>query len=243
MVRRRSQQVPNAITFANLLCGVAAIMLVTEGHFALAPAAIFIAGVLDVLDGALARRLRAGDTFGAALDSLADIISFGVAPALLVHESYLRDWRAWPPVPWIIAGGYVVCGAWRLARFAVAGKEAYFQGLPITMAGMSAASLLFYRDFWSSPAAALIMLVLAVLMVSHLRFPKIPVFLGRLPRPAQVLALFLLTLAALAFPVPNVLTVLGLTYFAVSVLDNLGFWGAMADGPVGDAVARLRERH
>lgn len=238
-IRRRCEQLPNLITFANLLCGVAAIMLATEGHFILAPATIFTAGVLDVFDGALARRLRGADPFGEALDSLADIISFGVAPALLVYDRYLHPW---PVLGWVVAGGYVVCGAWRLARFAADGKGPYFEGLPITMAGMSAASLLLYPDFWSPRLVALAVLVLAVLMVSYLRFPKIPVFLGRLPRSAQALAVLLSVLAVLAFPVPNILVVLGLTYFVVSFLENLGFWGAVADGPVGDVVAWLRER-
>lgn len=239
-LRRQCDQLPNVITFANLLCGVAAIMLATRGHFTIAPAVIFFAGVLDVLDGALARRLRGHDPFGESLDSLADIISFGVAPALLVYERFLNPW---PILGWVVAGGYVVCGAWRLARFAASEKSAYFQGLPITMGGMSVASLLFYPEFWSPRLIALVTLLLAILMISHVRFPKIPVFLGRLPRPALLLAVLLLILASLAFPVPNVITVLGLSYFVISFLENLGFWEAVADGPVGDVVERLRERH
>lgn len=239
-VRSCTAQIPNAITFANLLCGVAAIMLATEHHFGIAAGAIFIAGVLDVLDGALARRLHAGDAFGEALDSLADIISFGVAPGLLVYEGFLRPW---PVLGWVVAGGYVVCGAWRLARFAMGGKGAYFDGLPITMAGMSAASLLFYRDFWSPRLVALLMFVLAVLMVSYLSFPKIPVIVGRLPRPARLVMLLLVLLASSIVPVTHVIFALGLSYYAISFLHNVGFWEAVADGPVGDVVERLRARH
>jgi CDP-diacylglycerol--serine O-phosphatidyltransferase len=237
--RHASAQVPNLITFANLLCGVAAIMLATQRHFAVATGAIFTAGALDLLDGALARRLRGFDAFGEALDSLADIISFGVAPGLLIYEAFLHPW---PVLGWVVAGGYVVCGAWRLARFASDAKGPYFRGLPITMAGMSAAALLFYRDFWSPRLVALLTLGLAVLMVSHLRFPKFPAIAGRLPRPAQLLALLFLLAASLLVPLSTVIVALGLSYYVGSLLENLGFWEAVADGPVGDVVERLRAR-
>lgn len=227
------------MTFANLLCGVTAIMLATRQHFVLAAVAIFVAGGCDVLDGILARRLRGGNDFGAALDSLADIISFGVAPGLLVYEGFLEPW---PVLGWLVAGGYVVCGAWRLARFATSPCGLYFQGLPITMGGLSVAALLFSRDFWSPRLVALLTLLLAVLMVSHLRFPKLPVLLGRLPRPAQLLVALGPAVAWLAFPFPSVIVAMGIAYFVVSLLDNCGFWGAMAGGPVGDLYERLRAR-
>lgn len=238
-LRRYWMQLPNLVTFTNLLCGVAAIMLANNGHFLLATGAIFTAGVLDVLDGALARRMRGGDAFGEALDALADIISFGVAPALLIYEAFLRPW---PVLGWCVAGGYVVCGAWRLARFAASEKGPYFQGLPITMAGMTVASLLFYQAFWSPRLAALVMFVLSVLMVSYVRFPKIPKLIGPVPRPARAGVAPLLVIAPIAFSVQSVIVALGLTYFIIALLDNLGFWQAVADGPVGDAFDRLRER-
>ena len=239
-VRRGCEQIPNVITFGNLLCGVAAIMLVMDEHFLLAPAVIFLAGVLDVLDGILARKLRGSDPFGEALDSLADIISFGIAPALIVYRGFLHHW---PVVGWLVAGGYAVCGAWRLARFASSEKGPFFQGLPITMAGMSAAAFLFYPQFWSPSAVAVMTLTLAILMVSHFRFPKIPMLFRPFPRPMRPLIVALLLLAAVAISPAAVLTALGVTYFAVALLENFGFWEAVADGPVGDAVARLRARH
>lgn len=239
-VRRGCEHIPNVITFGNLLCGVAAIMLVMDEHFLLAPAVIFLAGVLDVLDGILARKLRGADPFGEALDSLADIISFGIAPALIVYRGFLHHW---PIVGWLVAGGYAVCGAWRLARFASSEKGPFFQGLPITMAGMSAAAFLFYPQFWSPSAVAVMTLTLAILMVSHFRFPKIPMLFRPFPRPTRPIIVALLLLAAVGISPAAVLTALGVTYFAVALLENFGFWEAVADGPVGDAVARLRARH
>lgn len=238
-IRQGCAQLPNIVTFGNLLCGVTAIMLATRGYFLAAPLVIFFAGLLDVLDGVLARRFRGGDAFGEALDSLADIISFGIAPALLIYEGFLQPW---PILGWVVAGGYAICGAWRLARFASAEKLPHFQGLPITMAGMTVSAFLFYPDFWSPRAVAIFTLILAVMMVSHLRFPKVPVLLRPFPRPARAVLLVGLLVATVVFSPASVLTALGLTYLGIALLDNLGFWEAVADGPVGEMVAKLRNR-
>lgn len=232
-------QLPNVVTFGNLLCGVTAIMLATRGYFLAAPLVIFFAGLLDVLDGVLARRFRGGDAFGEALDSLADIISFGIAPALLIYEGFLEPW---PILGWVVAGGYAICGAWRLARFAAVEKTPFFQGLPITMAGMSVSAFLFYPKFWSPRAVALITLGLAILMVSHLRFPKIAMLLRPFPRPVRAIFILGVLVAVVVFSPGSVLTVLGLTYFGVALLENFGFWEAVADSPVRDMAARFRER-
>ncbi len=104
-----------------------------------------------------------------------------IAPALLIYESFLKPW---PVLGWPVAG-YAACGAWRLARFASVEKTPFFQGLPITMAYMSVSAFLFYPQFWSPRAVAFVTLVVAVLMISHLRFPKIPMLLRPLPTPVS----------------------------------------------------------
>jgi len=80
-------------------------------------------------------------------------------------------------------------------------------------------------------------------MVSHFRFPKIPMLMRPFPRPMRAVIVALLILAAVGISPAGVLTALGATYFAVALLESFGFWEAVADGPVGDAVARLRARH
>lgn len=239
-VRQGCQQIPNVITFGNLLCGVAAIMLAMDQHFLPAAALIFLAGILDVMDGVIARKLRDPNPFGESLDSLADIISFGIAPALLIYLGFLHPW---PIIGCLVAGGYVVCGAWRLARFAASEKGPFFQGLPITMGGMSLAAFLFYPEFWTPHAVATLALLVAVLMVSQFRFPKIPMLIRPFPRPIRPIIAAILAVTAVTISPAAVLTALGGTYFMVALLENMGFWGAMADGPVGEAVARLRARN
>jgi hypothetical protein len=79
-------------------------------------------------------------------------------------------------------------------------------------------------------------------MVSHVRFPKVPMLLRPFPRPARAILLLGLLAAAVVFSPGSVLTALGLTYLGIAFLENLGFWEAVADGPVGDMMAKLRNR-
>ncbi len=105
---------PNAVTALALCSGLTAVRFAIDGNWELALAAIIIAGVLDGIDGRIARLLRADSRFGAELDSLSDVIAFGVAPALVIFLWSLRDL---PRYGWIFALSYTVCAALRLARF------------------------------------------------------------------------------------------------------------------------------
>ena len=106
--------VPNAVTALALCSGLTAIRFAIEGSWEQAVAFIGVAAVLDGMDGRIARSLRAQTRFGAELDSLADVISFGVAPAIVVH---LWGLQAWPRLGWLFALAFAVCMALRLARF------------------------------------------------------------------------------------------------------------------------------
>jgi CDP-diacylglycerol--serine O-phosphatidyltransferase len=106
--------VPNAVTALALCSGLTAIRFAIEGGWEQAVAFIGVAAVLDGMDGRIARSLRAQTRFGAELDSLSDVISFGVAPAITVH---LWGLQAWPRLGWLFALAYAVCMALRLARF------------------------------------------------------------------------------------------------------------------------------
>ncbi len=127
---------PNLLTLCAVICGLTSIRLSGEGQPMLALAAIFAAALLDVADGFAARRFRAESAVGAELDSLADFVNFGVAPAMLL---YRHDLYSLGLPGWIVAGGYVLATGVRLARFNVQAKlsgpapsKRYFRGLPST---------------------------------------------------------------------------------------------------------------
>jgi CDP-diacylglycerol--serine O-phosphatidyltransferase len=106
--------IPNILTMLGLCCGLVAIRAAFEGRFAEAAVLIVVAGVIDGLDGRLARLLKATSRFGAEFDSLADFLSFGVAPALVLYLWAMQDYRGIAFAPALL---FAVCSALRLARF------------------------------------------------------------------------------------------------------------------------------
>jgi CDP-diacylglycerol--serine O-phosphatidyltransferase len=177
---------PSAFTLGNLFFGFWAIVSAFNGNFRWAGWFIVFAGILDMLDGRVARLSGTGTRFGAELDSLVDVISFGVAPALLM---YFLDFSNAGRFAWILCYIYVVAVALRLARFNVlsAGKppSGWFTGMPSPAAGMTLASYYpFSQTNWYRASVAyldlqheglvVLMLLLAVLMVSNVKYPKFP---------------------------------------------------------------------
>ncbi len=128
---------PNLLTTAALFAGYYAIVAATVDKFEQAAVAVFIAMILDALDGRVARMTNTASAFGAEYDSLSDMVSFGLAPSLVVYEwslSFLRDYAwQWGKLGWLGAFIYAACAALRLARFntrASSTDKRYFQGLP-----------------------------------------------------------------------------------------------------------------
>jgi CDP-diacylglycerol--serine O-phosphatidyltransferase len=187
---------PNLLTAGNLFCGFVALTKIVEAdplgdnfvsQIYLALIFILFACVCDLFDGRVARWGGAESPFGREFDSLADLISFGVAPAFLVHRIVLRDvFPEHPELGWFIASIYLICGAFRLARFNVlslqpggSGKE--FVGFPIPSAAALVASLTLFimwveeKDFpkgkWRFLLPVL-MLFLSWMMVSQVRYPS-----------------------------------------------------------------------
>lgn len=167
---------PNLFTTGNLFCGFWAIISVFQEKFYYAAVAILLASIFDVLDGKVARLSGATSKFGVQYDSLADLVSFGVAPALLAFSWALRPYGRFG---WLAAFLFVVCGALRLARFNVmsaSGETKYFKGLPIPAAAlMIALTILLYlrliETAWVKDVIILVMIyVLAFLMVSSIRY-------------------------------------------------------------------------
>ena len=167
---------PNLLTTGNLLCGFWAIISVFQERFYFAAVAILLAAVFDVFDGKVAKLSGATSKFGMQYDSLADLVSFGVAPALLAFSWALRPYGKFG---WLAAFLFVACGAIRLARYNVlasAGETKYFKGLPIPVAAaMIAFTILLYFQLietdWIKDIVILVMIyVLAFLMVSNIRY-------------------------------------------------------------------------
>lgn len=192
---------PNLMTAGNLFCGFVALTRIVEADAASANFNnvirhalffIFLACIFDLLDGRLARMGGSESPFGREFDSLADLISFGAAPAFLVHRIVLRDvFSHYPQVGWFIASIYLICGAFRLARFNClasmssggGGKE--FMGFPIPAAGSLVASLTLFIMWWDDKgddkglatsnwryALPVILLFLSAMMVSEVKYPS-----------------------------------------------------------------------
>jgi len=187
---------PNLLTAGNLFCGFVALTKIVEAdplgdnfvsQIYLALIFILFACVCDLFDGRVARWGGAESPFGREFDSLADLISFGVAPAFLVHRIVLRDvFPEHPELGWFIASIYLICGAFRLARFNVlsmqpGGSGREFVGFPIPSAAALVASLTLFimwveeKDFTKGKWRYLLpvlLLFLSWMMVSQVRYPS-----------------------------------------------------------------------
>src|SRR4051812_38392840 len=184
---------PNLMTAGNLFCGFVALTKIVEAApgdyhpIKVALGFIFLAGIFDMLDGRVARMGGVESPFGREFDSLADVISFGVAPAFLVHRIVLKDVFVHnQEIGWFIASFYLICGALRLARFNClaamgvgSGKE--FLGFPIPAAAGLVASLTLFLMWWDGRNFStgvlryilpFIMLFLSIMMVSEVKYPS-----------------------------------------------------------------------
>lgn len=225
---------PNLLTTANLFCGFLAVTFVvhamekegTQGlsWFMWAALTICLAALCDALDGRVARALRVSSPFGRELDSLADVVSFGVAPALLVYEAFFRD-TTLPSssfsVLWMtIAGLYVCCGAARLARYNVVGSSGrFFTGMPIPAAGLTITGLAMFPARLNAALMALIVLFAAFLMISTLRFPNPEQLIFDAPLPVRLLLLGFFVIA-LVDPT-NWFFLLPIAYVVYGLAENL----------------------
>ncbi len=192
---------PNLMTAGNLFCGFCAIMNIltywmeegkatsvpTYAHYYWAIGLILGACLFDALDGRIARMVGEESPFGREFDSLADTVSFGVAPALLVHDVVLRDIKG-DHIGWFISFFYLLCGTMRLARFnctAAAGPSAGaskdFQGCPIpAAAGVISSLTLLLLDLYEKEqqigawkyALVVVMIILSLLMFSSVPYPS-----------------------------------------------------------------------
>jgi CDP-diacylglycerol--serine O-phosphatidyltransferase len=220
--RRGVYLLPALMTLSNLLCGFASVVYSTRGDFDTAAVLIGVAMIVDTLDGFFARLTHTQSAFGAELDSLADVVSFGVAPAILAFT-----WGLWSlgRLGWAAGFIYVAAAAMRLARFNIqSGSPAdkrYFAGLPSpAAASVTAATVFLYpwgvQDYRIALLALPILLVPGFLMVSTIRFRSIKAIDVDKRRPYRLMLLGVIALAAIATHPRIALVVLSYTYVLVS---------------------------
>ena len=211
-------------TVANLFCGYACVVYSTLADFDTAALFIGIAMVLDTLDGFVARLTKSSTAFGVQLDSLADVVSFGLAPAILAFS-----WGLWPlkRLGWAAGFIYVTAAAMRLARFniqtAAATDKRYFVGMPSPAAASVIASTVYLYPYGlqeretALPALAMV-LVPAFLMVSTIRFRSVKAIDVGWRRSYLGLFILAVGLALIASHPRVALVVLSYTYVVAALL-------------------------
>ena len=227
VVRKRRKGIyilPNLFTLAALFGGFYAVVMAMNGRFDLAAAGVFSAMVLDSLDGRVARMTNTQSAFGEQMDSLADMVSFGAAPALIAYEWGLKGLGRWG---WVAAFVYCACAALRLARFNVnttVVDKRYFQGLPSPAAGALVAGFIWvmndigvkgFEVAWVMFAVAL---YAGLTMVTNVPFYSFKDIRMKRSVPFAVIVMIALGIAVINIDPPIVL-------FAVFVVYGLSGYG------------------
>ena len=224
---------PTLFTVGNLFCGYLSIWCSIRGTFETAAYLIIVAAVLDALDGRIARMTNSASEFGEEYDSLADLVSFGVAPAVLAYSWGLADFSR---LGWLVSFLFVVCGSMRLARFNIQThvvEKKYFIGLPIPMAAGTIATLVLATPeplvdrVWMT-GLFILTVILSYLMISTIRYRSFKDLDLKRRRPAWILPAIAVVFAVIAFR--PILSLLALTLlFATS-------------GPVAKVVGLFRRK-
>ncbi len=227
MTLKKSYLLPNLFTTGNMFCGFYSIISALSGNFSTAAWSLIVAMFFDAMDGRVARLTKSTSSFGMEYDSLADLLSFGVAPALI---SYLWCLKPYGRLGWLAAFIYLVCAALRLARFntniQVVPKK-YFQGMPSPLAAaLIATGVLFFSNVTipnlPQEIFTLSLLLLAgSLMVSTLRFPSFKEFKVKKENSFGVLAVGVLVFILIASHPETVLFVIASSYTLVGIFMNL----------------------
>jgi CDP-diacylglycerol--serine O-phosphatidyltransferase len=233
-IRRGVSLLPSLFTLANMFCGYACVVYAMRGEYGTAAPFIGFAIVLDMLDGRIARMTGTASEFGLQFDSLADVISFGMAPAIL---SFAWGLSSLGRLGWAAAFLFVTAAALRLARFNIQSPTAdkrYFVGMPSPAAAAVPAATVFAYPYGLTderaaiPALAMV-IVPALLMVSTIRFRSFKTFDLGTRRPYRVLFLVALIIIAVVTHPQAVLVLLAYTYLLSAF--------------IGMAWSRLRRRH
>ena len=225
---------PNALTTAALFAGFYSIISGINGNFTAGAVAVLVASVLDGLDGRVARLTNTQSDFGVQYDSLSDLVSFGLAPALLTFNWSLASLRDVDPMAgklgWLAAFIFVACAALRLARFNTQAEtvdKSYFQGLASPAAAGTLVSIIwFFVDRGVSGETVRWLMLPLTVVLGLLMFSRLRYFSGKSwPSgdriPIYFLFLFMLVLVLLAIDPPTVLAITGIAYVVSGVVITL----------------------
>ena len=222
---------PTLFTVGNLFCGYLSIWSSIRGTFDVSAYLIIAAGILDALDGRIARMTHSTSAFGEQYDSMADLVSFGVAPAVLAYSWGLADFHR---LGWMVSFLFVVCGSMRLARFNIQAHvvdKRYFVGLPIPAGAGTIATVVLATPerlvsrVWMGGLLGLT-IVLSYLMISTIRYRSFKDLDLRRRRPAWILPAIALFFAIIAYRPEIALASLALVF--------------VASGPVGKLLSLTR---
>ncbi|MCC6933446.1 MAG: CDP-diacylglycerol--serine O-phosphatidyltransferase [Deltaproteobacteria bacterium] len=225
-LRGKAFVIPSLITVMGVFCGFLSAISSFQGNFSYAAKCVLAAIIADMLDGAVARRLKATSEFGKELDSLSDVVAFGVAPAVMLYTWGLGSSANEFGI--LVAYVFLACGAIRLARFNVTTTTSRvpknaFQGLPIPGAAGVVVTLCYtmpdkITDFYATSLIAMLSLVLSFLMVSSIPYPNTK---HLKLRDIDFHLLFL-----------GLSVIIALAWYSTRIALFVAFWGYLVSGPV-----------
>jgi len=218
---------PNTLTLCSMLLGFFSILASLKGNYIHAAWGILFATVFDGLDGWVARLTHSTTRFGIELDSLSDLVAFGVAPSVMIYKWALTPFGR---IGWVAAFWFLACGALRLARYNVqmgSSESKSFTGMPIPAAASIVATLvLFFFEMWDTlPGKNIYLLgltiLLAFLMVSTLRFHGAKELDFRKRKPFWILVAFVIVLMLIVMHPAISLFVFAMIYLIVGIIENI----------------------
>lgn len=229
---------PGIFTMGNMFCGFAAILVCVKGENPTEAAwLIILAAFFDFLDGIVARLSKGASSFGVQLDSLADVVSFAVAPAVLLYSFKLVEFGNWG---WILGFTFIMAGTFRLARYNLTAKieeKGNFLGLPIPVAAVAIASFVIFCDhFWGKITLDrflwIMVILFSALMVSTIEYETMPKFDFRVRKNRiKVLVilgaglLLMIQTRALMFPLVVLYILSGVYKLVVGLIEKTGLNG------------------
>ena len=199
--RSKKRFFPNSLTILNMFLGFMSIILIMSGEYINAGLLILLAGLMDIFDGKIARLLGISSKFGVEFDSLADTVSFCVAPSILVYSLYAKDMQF--IIGLVLSFTPLICGAVRLAKYNLEtdenGHKSYFIGLSTPISTVTILAFMYFNNqiggqgFYGDPNIALgLVIFLGILMLSPIHFPKVPLITFKYSSTNSVLLVILI---------------------------------------------------